>query len=99
MFIGPEKFRFTGGVSLSSNGVEQVIQMTKDDVNSIRLTAGLARSRLSSYITAEPTLAIDLADNFNQEVFNGFAIECTTFVGDATGAFVYVCVCVCVCDV
>jgi hypothetical protein len=78
------------GVTLTGGTVTQTttrgtayVFLTSEDILSIKLTAGLARTFASTFMMATKSLAMDIAGNSMVPIVNGTALSCATFISVA----------------
>ena len=73
-----------GGSTLSPNGLTIVINLTRDDLNRIKLIEDLLIDEYTSYLSVEPALIQDMNRNFVTALPPTGPLQISTYVNDTT---------------
>lgn len=81
-------FAITGGQVSSANGFVIVLTLLPGDLNSIKNTTGLCRTRQSTYIVIDRALVVDTSFNNVTAINDGLALPCRNLNPDVINPFI-----------
>lgn len=82
------QFRLTGGTILTSDASVIDLQLSDEDIASIKGTQGLARDDSSLYLIIDATFCQDTSGNAIKPIIEGGGLVVTTFIADSTSPYV-----------
>ncbi|EDQ84027.1 uncharacterized protein MONBRDRAFT_13215, partial [Monosiga brevicollis MX1] len=79
-----DRYRLTGGVVESSNGLQQTLNLTLTDLNALKVHEGLAVSNSTTFLSLGSGFVLDMADNAVTPISNGQARQVDLFIDDTS---------------